>query len=59
MGYNAGDFNKKIQLNSIVENYVWLDFKVGVDGTWIVFRRVKEKYYPRKKDNESEANHAA
>ena len=59
MEYDVGDFKTAVQLSSVVENYVWPDFKVGVEGTWVVFRRVKEKYYPRKKDNESEANHAA
>ena len=59
MEYDVGDFKTAVQLSSVVENYVWPDFKVGVEGSWVVFRRVKEKYYPRKKDNESEANHAA
>ena len=59
MEFDVGDFQTAVQLSSVVENYVWPDFKVGVEGTWVVFRRVKEKYYPRKKDNESEANHAA
>ena len=52
MEYNAGDFKTAIQLTSVVENYVWPDFKVGVEGTWVVFRRVKEKYYPRKKNKQ-------
>ncbi len=51
MEYDAGNFKTAIKLTSIVEDYVWLDFKVGVEGTWIVFRRVIEKYYPRKKTN--------
>ena len=51
MEYDAGDFKTAIKLTSIVEDYVWPDFKVGVEGTWIVFRRVIEKYYPRKKTN--------
>ena len=59
MEYDVGDFKTAVQLSSVVENYVWPDFKVGVEGSWVIFRRVKEKYYPRKKDNESEANHAA
>ena len=59
MEHDVGDFQTAVQLSSVVEKYVWPDFKVGVEGTWVVFRRVKEKYYPRKKDNESEANHAA
>ena len=50
--YDAGDFKTAVQLSSIVENYVWRDSKVGVEGTWIVFRRVKEKDYPRKKNKQ-------
>ena len=52
MEYDVGDFKTAIQLTSIVENYVWPDFKVGVEGTWVVFRRVREKYYPRKKNKQ-------
>ena len=51
MEYDAGNFKTAIKLTSIVEDYVWPDFKVGVEGPWIVFRRVIEKYYPRKKTN--------
>ena len=52
MEYDAGDFKTAVQLSSVVENYVWPDFKVGVEGTWVVFRRFKEKYYPRKENNQ-------
>ena len=51
MEYDAGDFKTAKKLTSIVEDYVWPDFKVGVEGTWVVFRRVIEKHYPRKKTN--------
>ena len=51
MEFNVGDFQTAVQLSSVVENYVWPDFKVGVEGTWVVFRRVIEKHYPRKKTN--------
>ena len=54
MEFDVGDFQTAVQLSSVVENYVWPDFKVGVEGTWVVFRRVKEKYYPRKEMYESE-----
>ena len=50
MEYDVGDFMTAVQLTSIVEDFVWPDFKVGVEGTWVVFRRVREKYYPRKKN---------
>ena len=51
MEFDVGDFQTAVQLSSVVENYVWPDFKVGVEGTWVVFRRVIEKHYPRKKTN--------
>ena len=52
MEHDVGDFQTAVQLSSVVENYVWPDFKVGVEGTWVVFRRVKEKYYIRKKNKQ-------
>ena len=52
MEFDVGDFQTAVQLSSVVENYVWPDFKVCVEGTWIVFRRVREKYYPRKKNKQ-------
>ena len=52
MEFDVGDFQTAVQLSSVVENYVWPDFKVGVEGTWVVFRRVREKYYPRKKNKQ-------
>ena len=52
MEYNVGDFKKAVLLTSMVEDYVWPDFKVGVEGTLVVFRRVREKYYPRKKNKQ-------
>ena len=33
MEYDVGDFKTAIKLPSIVEDYVWPDFKVGVEGT--------------------------
>ena len=59
MEYDVGDFQTEVQLSSVVENYVWPDFKVGVEGTWVVFRRVNEKYYPRKKNKQSGLVNAA
>ena len=52
MEFDVGDFQTAVQLSSVVENYVWPDFKVGVEGTWVVFRRIIEKYYPRKKNKQ-------
>ena len=59
MEFDVGDFQTAVQLSSVVENYVWPDFKVGVEGTWVVFRRVNEKYYPRKKNKQSVLVNAA
>ena len=52
MEYDVGDFKTAVQLSSVVENYVWPDFKVGVEGSWVVFRRVREKYYLRNKNKQ-------
>ena len=35
MEFDVGDFQTAVQLSSVVENYVWPDFKVGVEGTWV------------------------
>ena len=59
MEFDVGDFQTAVKLSSVVENYVWPDFKVGVEGTWVVFRRVNEKYYPRKKNKQSGLVNAA
>ena len=50
--YDAGQLSNPFELAAIVENYVWPDFMVGVEGTWVVFRRELEKYFPRKKKTE-------
>ena len=59
MEFDVGNFKTAVQLSSVVENFVWPDFKVGVEGTWIVFRRVREKYYPRKKNKQAGLINAA
>ena len=35
-------------LSELVKDLVWPDFKVGAEGSWVVFRRVEERYFPRK-----------
>ena len=47
--YDAGQLNSARELAQAVENYVWPDFTVGAEGTWVVFRRDREKYFPQKK----------
>ena len=52
MEYDVGDFQTAVQLSSVIENYVWRDFKVDVEGTWVVFRRVRDEYYSCKKNKQ-------
>ena len=47
--YDAGQLSNAVELAAMVENYVWPDYMVGVEGSWVVFRRDREKYFPRKK----------
>ena len=46
--YDAGQLQNAVALAKMIENFVWPDFKVGAEGAWVVFRRVKERYFPRK-----------
>ena len=46
--YDAGQLETAIMLSEMVKDLVWPDFKVGAEGSWVVFRRVKEMYFPRK-----------
>ena len=50
--YDVGQLSNSVELAAMVENYVWPDFKVGAEGSWVVFRRDREKYFPRKKKAE-------
>ena len=40
-------------LSELVKDLVWPDFKVGTEGLWVVFRRVEERYFPRKSKGKS------
>ena len=51
--YDAGQLKTAVMLSEMVKDLVWPDFKVGAEGSWVVFRRVKERYFPRKKKDES------
>ena len=51
--YDAGQLETAIMLSEMVKDLVWPDFKVGAEGSWVVFRRVKERYFPRKNKTES------
>ena len=51
--YDAGQLKTAAMLSEMVKDLVWPDFKVGAEGSWVVFRRAKERYFPRKKKAES------
>ena len=51
--YDAGQLKTAVMLSEMVKDLVWPDFRVGAEGAWVVFRRVKERYFPRKKKDES------
>ena len=51
--YDAGQLKTAVMLSEMVKDLVWPDFKVGAEGSWIVFRRVEERYFPRKIKAES------
>ena len=51
--YDAGQLETAVMLSEMVKDLVWPDFKVGAEGSWVVFRRVKERYFPRKSKDES------
>ena len=46
--YDAGQLQNAVALAKMIENFVWPDFKVGAEGSWIVFRKVEERYFSRK-----------
>jgi len=46
--YNAGQLKTAVMLSELVKDLVWPDFKVGAEGSWVVFRRVEERNFPRK-----------
>jgi len=40
-------------MQNMIRNLTWPDFEVSVDGSMIILKRVKERYFPRKKKDES------
>ena len=40
-------------MQNMVRNLTWPDFEVSVDGSMIILKRVKERYFPRKSQAES------
>ncbi len=51
--YDVGQLKNAVMLSEMVKNLVWPDFKVGAEGSWVVFRRVEERHFPGKKNDES------
>ena len=55
--YDAGQLETAVMLSELVNDLVWPDFKVGAEGSRVAFRRVEERYFPRKtKDESSQLN---
>ena len=51
--YDAGQLETAVMLSEMVKDLVWPDFKVGAEGSWVVFRRAEKRYFQRKKKYES------
>ena len=51
--YDAGQLKTAVMLSEMVNDLVWPDFKVGAEGSWVVFRRVEERHFPRENKDES------
>ena len=55
--YDAGSNKSALRMQNMVRNLTWPDFEVSVDGSMIILKRVKERYFPRKsKDVSSQLN---
>ena len=51
--YDAGSNKSALRILDILRNLTWPDFEVSVDGSMIILKRFKERYFPRKKKDES------
>ena len=51
--YDAGSSNSALRILIMVRNLTWPDFEVSVDGSMIILKRVKERYFPRKNKAET------
>ena len=51
--YDAGSNKSALRIQNMIRNLTWPDFEVSVDGSMIILKRVKERYFPRKKKDES------
>ncbi len=50
---DAGSNKSALRMQDMVRNLTWPDFEVSVDGSMIILKRVKERYFPRKSRDES------
>ena len=50
---DAGSNKSALRMQDMVRNLTWPDFEVSVDGSMIILKRVQERYFPRKKKDES------
>ena len=51
--YDAGSNKSALRMQNMIRNLTWPDFEVSVDGSMIILKRVKERYFPRKEKDES------
>ena len=51
--YDAGSSNSALRMQNTLRNLTWPDFEVSVDGSMIILKRVKERYFRRKSKDES------
>ena len=51
--YDAGSNKSALRMQNMVRNLTWPDFEVSVEGSMIILKRVKERYFTRKKKDES------
>ena len=51
--YDAGSNKSALRKQNMLRNLTWPDFEVSVDGSMIILKRIKERYFPRKKKDES------
>jgi hypothetical protein len=51
--YDAGSNKSALRILNTVRNLTWPDFEVSVDGSMIILKRVKERYFPLKSKDES------
>ena len=51
--YDAGSNKSALRMQNMVRNLTWPDFEVSVDGSMIILKRVKERYFPRKNKAET------